>query len=67
VFQCAAVVASLLALNHAAASGEETSPLPPWLLWSLVVSVWLAVVSTVYSGIGYVIAAAKYLLPARTE
>jgi CDP-diacylglycerol--glycerol-3-phosphate 3-phosphatidyltransferase len=67
VFQCAAVVAALLALNHIAPSGEETSPLPPWLLWSLVVSVWLAVASTVYSGIGYVIAAAKYLLPAKTD
>ena len=53
VFQCMAVVASLLALHR----GDET--LPPWLLVTLVVSVWLAVLSTVYSGVGYIFAAVK--------
>lgn len=55
VFQCVAVVCSLLALMRGGAN------LPAWLAWSLVVSVWLAVLSTVYSGVGYIIAAVKYL------
>src|SRR5207248_3526303 len=46
VFQCAAVVASLLALRHIQASGSA-SPLPEWLRWTLLVTVWLAVISTI--------------------
>jgi len=55
VFQCVAVVASLVALK------QGGSPLPEWLFWTLHVSVWIAVLSTVYSGIGYLAAAMKYL------
>ena len=58
VFQCAAVVASLLALHHIQ-SGHEA--LPDWLYWSLHISVWLAIISTVYSGLEYVVAAARIL------
>jgi CDP-diacylglycerol--glycerol-3-phosphate 3-phosphatidyltransferase len=58
VFQCAAVVASLLALRHLV----EVSPaLPAWLYWTLHVSVWLAVILTVYSGLEYIVAAARIL------
>jgi len=32
-----------------------------WLYWTLVISVWAAVVLTVYSGLVYVLAAAKHL------
>jgi hypothetical protein len=39
--------------------GNTSSPLPAWLYWTLHGSVWLAVISTVYSGLEYVIAAAK--------
>jgi phosphatidylglycerophosphate synthase len=39
--------------------GERT--LPAWLYWTLLTSVWLAVITTIYSGIGYLLAAAKYL------
>ncbi len=53
VFQCIAVVASLLVLN----AGQDG---PMWLSVTLVISVWLAVLSTVYSGAGYVFAAAKF-------
>ncbi len=53
VFQCAAVVASLLALSY--------STTPTWLAFSLTVLVWLAVISTVYSGIGYVMQASRLL------
>jgi CDP-diacylglycerol---glycerol-3-phosphate 3-phosphatidyltransferase len=58
VFQCAAVVTSLLALRHA---HETTSSVPPWLYWSLHISVWLAIISTVYSGLEYVVVAARLL------
>ncbi len=55
VFQCVAVVASLMALMYGAAA------VPVWLFWTLVVFVWLAVLSTIYSGVGYIFAAAKVL------
>ena len=61
VFQCAAVVASLAALRHFQATGASAEPLPDWLYWSLHVSVWLAVISTVYSGLEYIVAAARIL------
>ena len=51
VFQCVAVVASLVAL----AQGQ--SPRPLWLDWVLLLSVWTAVISTAYSGAVYVFAA----------
>jgi CDP-diacylglycerol--glycerol-3-phosphate 3-phosphatidyltransferase len=51
VLQCVAVVASLVALRNG-------PPLPEWLHWTLVATVWLAVISTVYSGWVYVKAAA---------
>ena len=54
VFQCAAVVAGLLVLGHAA----DATPL--WLERTRDVAVWVAVLSTVYSGAGYVVAAARY-------
>jgi CDP-diacylglycerol--glycerol-3-phosphate 3-phosphatidyltransferase len=54
VFQCIAVALSLYALMRSAESR------PPWLEWSLFVAVWIAVLSTIYSGVGYLFAAAKY-------
>src|SRR4051812_12767960 len=61
VFQCAAAVASLLALRHVQQVGSATAPLPDWLFWTLHISVWSAVVLTVYSGLEYVVAAAGIL------
>ena len=55
LFQCVAVCASLVALM------QQGDTLPPWLEWTLVISVWLAVLSTIYSGLGYVFAAMKYI------
>lgn len=52
VFQCVAVVASLVALSYGSA------PRAAWIDWVLVLSVWLAVLSTVQSGAVYVFAAA---------
>ena len=54
VLQCIAVSASLFYLWH----GSEAAP--PWLFWTVRVSVWLAVLSTIQSGVGYVTAAATY-------
>lgn len=68
VFQCVAVVASLVALRHyvlnpiGSASREWLhEPLPAWLYWTLHGSVALAVLSTLYSGAEYIVAAARIL------
>jgi CDP-diacylglycerol--glycerol-3-phosphate 3-phosphatidyltransferase len=64
VLQCVAVVASLLALRHLR-QGEARATvdvaLPAWLYWTLHVSVWLAVLSTIQSGLEYIVAAARIL------
>lgn len=52
-FQCAAVVASLLALWY----GIDR---PNWLPITLLVMAWVAVLSTIQSGLDYVFAAAKF-------
>lgn len=52
-FQCAAVIAALITLTF------ESAP-PAWVFWALVVSVWLAVLSTIYSGLDYIVAATRY-------
>jgi CDP-diacylglycerol--glycerol-3-phosphate 3-phosphatidyltransferase len=53
VFQCAAVVASLLMLWL----GQDG---PSWLPITLLVLTWVAVLSTIQSGLDYVFAAAKF-------
>lgn len=58
VFQCAAVIASLLVLAMSSGGGGETAS---WLKLLLVLFAWLAVLSTIYSGVGYVIAASKLI------
>lgn len=55
LFQCIAVGASLLSLHF----GLEHRP--DWLYWTLVISVWLAILSTIYSGVIYIFAAAQQL------
>lgn len=55
VFQCVAVVASLLTL----AWGGEAAP--DWLLWTRFLSLRVAVIATVQSGVMYAVAASKYL------
>lgn len=59
VFQCVAAVASFVALRHYQTAA--TAALPDWLYWTLHVSVWLAVISTIYSGLEYVVAAGRIL------
>lgn len=54
VLQCAAVVASLLMLIYGGTAAPE------WLPPTVAVCVWLAVLSTLQSGVAYLFAAAKY-------
>ena len=68
VFQCVAVVASLIALQYwhqvllpSGVKPGSTEFVPAWHYWTLHVSAWLAVISTVYSGLEYVVAAARIL------
>ncbi len=58
-FQCIVVGASLLAL--AMAAGEENKA-PTWLLITIGVSAWVAVISTLQSGWNYVVAASGFVL-----
>jgi CDP-diacylglycerol--glycerol-3-phosphate 3-phosphatidyltransferase len=58
VFQCLAAVVSLVVLRHFH-QGAET--LPTWLHSSLVVSIWLAMILTIYSGLEYVFIAARVM------
>jgi CDP-diacylglycerol--glycerol-3-phosphate 3-phosphatidyltransferase len=56
VFQCIAVGASLVALTY------DAPDLPPaWIQWTLCTAVWLAVLTTVWSGVQYVFAGARFL------
>lgn len=55
VFQCAAVIVSLFALSQ-----QSLAP-PPWLWAVVVAAAWLAVLSTIYSGAGYVLRAISLL------
>ena len=55
------VVASLVALRHFQQSGTRDTSLPQWLFYTLHISVWLAVISTVWSGLEYIVAAARIL------
>ncbi len=57
-FQCIAAGSSLVALALTGASPERR--LPIWLVIVMIGSIWLAVISTVQSGIEYVQAATKY-------
>lgn len=60
VFQCVAVVAGLAALMQV--GRERADEMEPWLKWTLAISVWVAVASTVHSGVGYVAAAWKHVV-----
>ena len=61
VFQCIAVVASLIVLRRLQLIGDRDAVLPAWLYWTLHISVWVAVLSTVQSGLEYIVAAARML------
>jgi len=56
VLQCVAACAAFVYLSYV-----DKQTVPDWIVWVLIGSVWSAVVLTVYSGAGYVVAAAKLL------
>ncbi len=63
VFQCAAVVSTLIVL-HLYADKDTNKPantMEPWIIWGTAACVWLAVISTIYSGVGYIVAATKFI------
>jgi CDP-diacylglycerol--glycerol-3-phosphate 3-phosphatidyltransferase len=60
VVQCVAVVASLLVLRHLAIY-KDTLPVEDWLKYTLLISAWGAILITIYSGLEYVMIAAKKL------
>lgn len=57
LFQCIAAGASLLVLHDYSLGGGS----PIWLVWILNLSVWIAVLTTIYSGVGYVTTAFRFL------
>ena len=59
VFQCVAVGACIVGLAMRANSAAEL--VPAWLHWTIIISVWVSVVSTIHSGLLYVKAAAGFL------
>lgn len=58
LLQCIAVVASIILLRHLKQFGDDAA-VPQWLQVSVPVSVWAAVAITIYSGLEYVVAAAR--------
>ncbi len=60
-FQCIAAVACLVALSMAGRDplAEGVDAVPTWLNLTMIISIWLAVLSTLYSGFQYVVTAAK--------
>jgi CDP-diacylglycerol--glycerol-3-phosphate 3-phosphatidyltransferase len=61
VFQCLAVGASLVGLMYLRGGSKVSTEDNGWLYWTLHISAWLAVLSTIYSGLEYVFAAARTL------
>ena len=61
VFQCLAVGASLVVLIYVHGGSKVSATENAWLFWTLHISVWLAILSTIYSGLEYVFIAAKTL------
>lgn len=58
-FQCFAVGSCLVAL--ALKKSDPEMPLPTWLWWFMITSVWASIASTVHSGILYIFGAAEFI------
>ena len=61
VFQCIAAGVALLYLSYPSPAAGSPPDAPVWVWLPLVVSIWIAVFLTVYSGIGYMMAAVRLL------
>lgn len=59
VVQCIAAGVGLFYLGYV--DGTPPVDAPPWCCWLLGALIWSAVVLTVYSGVGYIVAAVKLL------
>jgi CDP-diacylglycerol--glycerol-3-phosphate 3-phosphatidyltransferase len=62
VFQCAAAafaMGQLMYFNPATRS--LAANLPAWIAWGLTISLWTAIVLTVWSGVGYIVSATRML------
>ncbi|MBI1901724.1 MAG: CDP-diacylglycerol--glycerol-3-phosphate 3-phosphatidyltransferase [Planctomycetia bacterium] len=59
IFQCIAAGVGLFAMWRYAEGGKLE--MPTWVQVTLVAAIWAAVVTTVYSGIGYIISAVRLL------
>jgi len=59
VLQCAAIGMSLYRLTYLTADGQWLAPPPQWLTGGLIGTLWLAVLVTLWSGIGYIFAAIR--------
>lgn len=60
-FQCVAVGSSLVALALARHSQVSPPTIPDWVVWIMIISIWLSVASTLYSGWIYIKAAQTVL------
>ena len=62
VFQCVAAGACLIYLQL-----ERSTPgsAPDWVRWTMIVSVWAAVISTIYSGLIYMVVATRLVRSSR--
>ncbi len=58
-FQCIAVVFSIVAL--ALNSADSEAGLPAWLMWTMTISIWVSVLSTLHSGVLYIFGAARFM------
>jgi CDP-diacylglycerol--glycerol-3-phosphate 3-phosphatidyltransferase len=55
VFQCVAAGACLVYLDYL----DPAANAPAWVYWSMIASVWGAVVLTIYSGLAYIVVASR--------
>jgi CDP-diacylglycerol--glycerol-3-phosphate 3-phosphatidyltransferase len=61
VFQCVAAGACLVYLNHT----DPGTSAPGWVRWSMIASIWAAVLSTIYSGLAYTVVAGRLVRGSR--
>lgn len=61
VLQCFAGGACLVTLAVLERNPTLANPIAPWLHWTTMISVWAAVVLTIYSGLEYVVAVGRAL------
>jgi CDP-diacylglycerol--glycerol-3-phosphate 3-phosphatidyltransferase len=61
VLQCFAAGTSLFVLHYAQHFNGPEQAVPDWMRYLLTASVWVAVISTVQSGIGYIVVALRLL------